>query len=53
MATPQKAKSFVETSPLKQSKRSYSPEPIETGVVYEPISFENAQSALEEAMMDL
>jgi hypothetical protein len=53
MATPQKAKSFIETSPLKQTKRSYSPQPIETCVVYEPISLENAQSALEEAMIDL
>jgi len=38
MATPQKAKSFVDASPLKQPKKLYSPEPVESSVLYEPIS---------------
>lgn len=48
-----KAKSFVENSPVKNASKHIESQSIESGVVYEPITMQNAQSALEEAMLDL
>ena len=32
---------------------TYSPEPVEVSVLYQPVTFQNAFIALEEAMLDL
>ena len=38
---------------MKSRPQSVTPEPVESGVLYEPVSQEAAQIALEEAMLDL
>ena len=38
---------------MKSRPQSVTPEPVESGVFYEPVSQEAAQIALEEAMLDL